>query len=112
MDREGRSIELLLPEKIELSATEVSISRKYVERVSRLVFDILHSQPTLRAYCLYRSTRSPVTGCFTRKCRSWRFSVNSCLALSMKQLALKALGDKQRVRENVAIQYHQQAIKA
>lgn len=36
----------------------------------------------------------------------------SCLALSAKQLALKAKGAEQRVRENTAVNYYQRAVGA
>ncbi|CAI7669022.1 unnamed protein product [Penicillium crustosum] len=85
-------------EQLPLTAAEILIFRNYVETVSRWIDSFSEHRPFYSDVPIM-ALRCPVL-------------MNSCLALSAKQLALKSSDEEMATREKVAVKYHQKAIKA
>ncbi|KAJ5395132.1 uncharacterized protein N7487_009435 [Penicillium crustosum] len=85
-------------EQLPLTAAEILIFRNYVETVSRWIDSFSEDRPFYSDVPIM-ALRCPVL-------------MNSCLALSAKQLALKSSDEEMATREKVAVKYHQKAIKA
>ncbi|CAI7590020.1 unnamed protein product [Penicillium bialowiezense] len=83
--------------QLPLSTSEILIFRNYVDNVSRWIDSFSRDQPFYSVVPML-ALRCPVL-------------MNSCLALSAKQLALKASADDMDLRANIAVKYHQRAIR-
>ncbi|KAL3467672.1 fungal-specific transcription factor domain-containing protein [Aspergillus heterothallicus] len=92
------SNDLLVNDRVQLTSAEIPIFRNYVETVSRWIDSFSRDQPFYSAVPLM-ALNCPVL-------------MYSCLALSAKHSALKAPADEERKCDNVAIFYHQKAVKA
>lgn len=87
----------VIDQQLPLSTSEILIFRNYVDTVSRWIDSFSRDQPFYSVVPML-ALRCPVL-------------MNSCLALSAKQLALKAPADEMALRANIAIKYHQRAIR-
>ncbi|KAJ5319161.1 uncharacterized protein N7506_011865 [Penicillium brevicompactum] len=78
-------------QQLPLSTSEILIFRNYVDNVSRWIDSFSRDQP-FHSVVPILALRCPVL-------------MNSCLALSAKQLALKASADKTDLQANIAVRY-------
>ncbi|GKZ26478.1 hypothetical protein AbraIFM66951_003628 [Aspergillus brasiliensis] len=83
--------------QLPLSTSEILIFRNYVDTVSRWIDSFSWDQPFYSVVPML-ALRCPVL-------------MNSCLALSAKHLALKAPANETALRANIAVKYHQRAIR-